>query len=305
MKFPDFSEEKETFFSKIVELAADSILAINEDMKIVFFNKEAEKTFGYKSQEIIGEHINKLIPAEYHEQHNRHIKEFSKNGVVARLMNDRNEVDVKGLKKSGAVFFCEISLIKVGMKAGTFLVAILRDITKSKENEKKLQNLAEIDALTGIMNRGTIENVLRREFERATRYDKNLALLILDIDHFKKVNDAFGHDMGDFVLKHLTLICRDNIREVDSIGRWGGEEFVVLMPEIDSKGVFVVAEKLRTSIENQPIEFDSGEKIQITISIGGAFYKKSNPKWELLFKEADKALYQAKEQGRNRFCMAE
>ena len=88
---------------------------------------------------------------------------------------------------------------------------------------------------------------------------------MLDIDHFKKVNDTFGHDIGDIVLKNLTQICLDNIREVDFMGRWGGEEFVVLMPEIDAKGVIVVAEKLRKSIENHPIEIPDKQNIQITV----------------------------------------
>ena len=191
------------------------------------------------------------------------------------------------------------------MPTDILLVAIIRDITESKEFEKKLKHLAEIDSLTGIMNRGTIESVLRREIERASRYDSKLALLMLDIDHFKKVNDTFGHDMGDFVLKHLTMICLDNIREVDFMGRWGGEEFVIIMPEVDAKGVLVVAEKLRKSIENQPVELQLDEKIPFTVSIGGALFKKSNPHWESLYKEADTALYKAKEQGRNRFCMVE
>ncbi len=304
-KFPGLPEEKEFFFSKVVELAADSILAINEEMELVFFNKEAEKTFGYESEEIIGQHINKLIPTEYHERHNKHIRNFLNEKIVSRLMSVRGDVEVKGLRKDNTVFFCEISILKVGTQEGILLVAILRDITKRKELEKKLKNLAEIDALTGLMNRGTIENVLRREIERASRYDKNLALLMIDIDYFKKVNDTFGHDMGDFVLKHLSLVCLDNIREVDFIGRWGGEEFVILMPEIDAKGVIVVAEKLRSSIEKQPIKFQTDEKIQITVSIGGALFKKSNPQWEFLYKEADTALYKAKKQGRNRFCIAD
>ncbi len=297
-------KEKEAFFSKIVELAADSILTIDEDLKLVFFNKEAEKTFGYQSKEIIGQHINKLIPPEYHEKHNDHIKSFLSGKVVSRLMNMRSNIEVKGLKKDGTIFFCEVSIIKVGMQANVYLTAILRDITDSKEIEKKLKNLAEVDALTGIMNRGTIENLLKREIERASRYDKNLAFLMIDIDHFKKVNDTYGHEVGDITLKHLAQICRNNIREVDFIGRWGGEEFAILMPEIDSKGVFVVAEKLRMSIENQPVDLQTNNKIKITISIGGALFKKSNPKWEFLYKEADAALYKAKEQGRNRFCMA-
>jgi len=305
LRSPELPEEKEAFFSKIVELAADSILAINEDLKLVFFNQEAERTFGYKSEEIIGQHINKLIPSEYHDRHNAHIKEFLSKNIVSRLMNMRGNVEVKGQRKDGSIFFCEVSLIKVGVQTGIFLAAILRDITKSKETEKKLKNLAEIDALTGLMNRGTIENVLRREIERAFRYEKNLAFLMLDIDYFKKVNDTYGHEMGDVVLKRLAGICLDNIREVDFIGRWGGEEFVILMPEIDTKGVSIAAEKLRRLIESQPIELANNENIQITVSIGGALFQRSNPQWEFLYKEADKALYQAKEKGRNRFCMAD
>lgn len=173
------------------------------------------------------------------------------------MISARSDIEVKELRKYNTVFFYEISILKVGTREGVVLVAILRDTTKRKELEKKLKNLAEIDALTGLMNRGAIENVLKREIVRATRYDKNLALFMLDIDHFKKVNHTYGHDMGDFVLKHLTLICLDNIREVDFIGRWGGKEFFVLMPKVEAKSFTVVAEKLRSSIEKHPIEFQA------------------------------------------------
>jgi len=295
--------EKGIFFSKVVELAADSIIAVDKNMKLIFFNSEAEKTFGYSQDEIIGQHLNTLIPSEFHEVHDKHVRKFLEESTVARLMNDRQNVEVKGLRKNGNQFFAEISIIKIPQEDGFILAGIIRDISNSKKLEKKLRDFAEHDSLTGIMNRRMIENVLKKDLERASRYNKPLSLLMMDIDHFKKVNDTFGHDVGDLVLKHLTDVSKSNLREVDSFGRWGGEEFVVLLPEIDLKDARVVAEKLRTSIENTPLKINENEKVSYTISIGGAAFSKSMDSWETFFKLADNALYQAKEQGRNQVCI--
>jgi diguanylate cyclase (GGDEF)-like protein/PAS domain S-box-containing protein len=295
--------QNEIFFSKVVELAADAILAIDKNMKLIYLNKEAEKMFGYSKDETIGQHLNMLIPPEFHAVHDTHIRKFLEENTVARLMNDRQNVEVKGIRKNGNQFFAEISIIKIQQEEEVILAAIIRDISTSKELEKKLRDFAEHDALTGIMNRRMTEDVLKKDIERASRYNKPLSLLMMDIDHFKRVNDTFGHDVGDLVLKHLTKISKSNLREVDSFGRWGGEEFVVLLPEIDLKGAHVVAEKLRKSIENTSLKINEDEKVSYTISIGGVAYSKSMKSWEAFFKLADNALYQAKEQGRNQVCM--
>ncbi len=296
--------QNETFFSKIVELAADAILAIDKNMKLIYLNKEAEKTFGYSHDEIIGQHLNTLISPEFHADHDKHIRKFLEEDAISRLMNDRQNVEVKGLRKDGSQFFAEISIIKIQQDGETLVAGIIRDISNSKELEKKLRDFAEHDALTGIMNRRMIENALKKDIERASRYNTPLSLLMMDIDHFKKVNDTFGHDIGDLVLKHLTSISKSNLREVDSFGRWGGEEFVVLLPEIDLKDVRVVAEKLRASIEKNPLIINDNEKVSYTISIGGVVFSKSIESWETFFKLADNALYQAKEQGRNQVCIS-
>ncbi len=300
----DSSKEKEKFFSNVVELAADSILAIDEDMKILLFNREAEKTFGYSSDEIVGQHLNVLIPSCFHEQHNQHVCEFLKSPVTARLMNERANVEVEGLRRDGSTFFSEISIIKVQLVKRTILVAIIRDITKSKELQEKLVFLSEHDSLTGILNRRKIEENLQKEMERASRYDRPLSLLLIDIDHFKKINDTFGHDVGDLALKHLVSVLTNYLRKVDSLGRWGGEEFVILLPEVDEKGILVVAEKLRKAVEIHPLKTREQKKeVSFTVSLGGATHDASGISPEIFIKQADEALYQAKQEGRNRFCL--
>ncbi len=297
------AKKKERFLSEIIELAADSIMAVNENMELFFFNKEAEKTFGHTSDEIRGKHLNVLIPARFHKQHEFHVQSFSESEVVARLMNERENLEVQALRSDGSEFPAEISLLKMSFEKEKIFVAIVRDITRRKELEKELRILSEYDSLTGILNRRKTEELLKQEMSRASRYDRALSLLILDIDHFKKVNDNFGHDIGDLALKHMVAICSENLRKVDFMGRWGGEEFVILLPEVGTDGISLVAEKLRKAIESQPLITDSSKEVSFTVSIGGVVYNKSMSSWDTLFKQADQALYQAKHQGRNQFCL--
>jgi diguanylate cyclase (GGDEF)-like protein/PAS domain S-box-containing protein len=297
------TEEKERFFSKIIELAADSVVALNEKMELFYFNKEAEKTFGYTSEEIQGKHLNMLIPERFHKQHALHVRDFSEGEVVARLMNKRNNLTVQCLRHDGSEFSGEISLLKMEFDEKKVFVAIVRDITRHKELENELRILSEYDSLTGILNRRKIEEVVKQEMDCALRYDRAFSLLLLDIDHFKKVNDNFGHDIGDRALKHLIAVCQDNLCKVDFFGRWGGEEFIVLLPEVGSEGISLVAEKLRKAIEQNPLIIDGTREVPLTISIGGTVYDKSEIPWETLFKQMDNALYQAKNQGRNRCCI--
>ncbi len=142
--------------------------------------------------------------------------------------------------------------------------------------------------------------MLEKEVARSQRYGHSFALLMMDIDHFKKINDTYGHDTGDRVLKLLVAESFGVLRNSDLFGRWGGEEFVALLPEIDLPQATIAAERLRARISEAELPSDDGEIIKFTVSIGLTVVKDSNCLIEDFFKTVDEAMYLAKEQGRNR-----
>lgn len=170
------------------------------------------------------------------------------------------------------------------------VIETLHDLTERKKMEEALTRLATTDTLTGIYNRGKIEESLRQEMARAARYGSPLTILLFDLDFFKKVNDTFGHSIGDQVLKEVAATVGKQIRETDSLGRWGGEEFMVLCPGIVAQDAVAIAEKLRQRVEELPIG--------VTISCGIAGCQ-TGESMDGLINRADKALYAAKHSGRN------
>ena len=171
-----------------------------------------------------------------------------------------------------------------------------------EEKNKRLDNLANIDGLTGVYNHRYFQNVLEQESKRATRNNSPLSLLLVDIDHFKKVNDTYGHQVGDFILAEFSKIIQDNIRQYDVLARYGGEEFVVILPETSVADAFIVGEKLRALIESTVFQ-DNREKYRITASFGLAGSipaTEDNFNKSSLIHQADQALYEAKEKGRNK-----
>ncbi|EDP74082.1 GGDEF domain-containing protein [Hydrogenivirga sp. 128-5-R1-1] len=164
---------------------------------------------------------------------------------------------------------------------------------------EKFRYLSETDRLTGLYNKGKFNEVLQREIQRAKRYKRPLSLIIFDIDHFKKINDTYGHKVGDEVLKALAKLIKKNIRKTDFAARWGGEEFVILAPETNVEGAKKLAEKLRQAVETY--KFPTVGKV--TISLGVAQLE-PDEKPEDFIVRADMALYKAKEGGRNRVEIA-
>jgi len=169
------------------------------------------------------------------------------------------------------------------------------DITKRKMAEKEIHLLATTDSLTGIANRREFSAILARELDRAKRYGAPLSLAMYDLDYFKRVNDTFGHDVGDDVLQAVTGLVKENIRTVDVVGRWGGEEFMVLMPASDMQAARNASEKLRLAIAGHHFN-----KVgNLTVSFGATALEPQDDINSLL-KRVDNALYLAKEKGRNR-----
>lgn len=159
------------------------------------------------------------------------------------------------------------------------------------------------DPLTGIFNRRHLDRRLQEEVLRCQRYNLRLAVLLVDIDHFKKVNDTWGHQIGDLVLKHVSRIFVDVLRQTDMVARFGGEEFVILLPHTPEPESFALAERLRKTVEKSPLLFvaeGTQAEIPITISIGSACLLSENDSAFDLLERADKAMYRAKKEGRNR-----
>lgn len=178
-------------------------------------------------------------------------------------------------------------------------LTVYRDINESKRLYKRLEILASTDALTQVGNRGSFMDRAAAEFGRADRYDRNISILMIDVDHFKAVNDNHGHATGDDVLRQVAAACNGALRGSDILGRIGGEEFGALLPETDTETAHLVAERLRRDVADLTIETKSGA-ISVTISIGVATASRDDSNLETTMAQADEALYQAKRQGRNK-----
>jgi diguanylate cyclase (GGDEF)-like protein len=171
--------------------------------------------------------------------------------------------------------------------------------TELQHKQRELQRLTRLDGLTGLYNRSTFVEVSRQELARAKRQASNTTILLLDLDFFKRVNDTWGHPAGDAVLKNVAFIANNTVRATDLVGRLGGEEFIILLPNTSLEAARGLAEKLRANMEHHPTPWEN-TAITTTISIGLASTSAAeNRDFDLLYTAADKALYQAKERGRN------
>ncbi|MFP4573461.1 MAG: diguanylate cyclase [Desulfobacterales bacterium] len=180
-----------------------------------------------------------------------------------------------------------------------YFVEWARDITEQKHAEEKLKTLATTDALTGLWNRRYFLEKAALEIKRARRYGGEFSLLMIDIDDFKNINDAYGHAAGDAVLKQFAITMNKQLRQADLSGRLGGEEFGILLPNIGIEDALLLAERLRQIAGKTPVKYE-GRYIFLTVSIGAAAYQQETESVQELFLRADRALYRAKREGRNR-----
>lgn len=184
------------------------------------------------------------------------------------------------------------------------LEGIILDISDRKALEDELAELATLDPLTGLLNRREMTRLLDEEIIRARRYGRSLSLLWIDFDHFKDINDEHGHAAGDSVLQGASKLLADSVRSVDVIGRFGGEEFVVVLPEMDRFEARETAERLRKLISETPQSLGNGKTVRLTISIGVSVFPDNGTDVRALCAAADKAMYQAKSNGRNQVVLA-
>ncbi|WP_432719776.1 diguanylate cyclase [Jeongeupia wiesaeckerbachi] len=209
-------------------------------------------------------------------------------------------LEVRLRRSNGETFWGHLSMSLAQGSAGTTLLIGISDITEHKALETELQHRATTDGLSGLANRAHFMDVANHELIRAQRYGRPLTLMMIDIDHFKRINDEYGHDAGDAAIRAIAALCRSTLRDADLIGRLGGEEFAALLPETPMPMALLVAERLRARIESHELIIPSGETIRFTTSIGLTALAPNDALIDPLLKRADLALYEAKHGGRNR-----
>lgn len=281
--------DSEDYLKAIMATIQAGVMVIDvENHTIAEINEAAANLIGVKREDIIGKECHRYIcPAEKGK-----CPIIDLNQIV-----DRSERVVRNAQgEKIPVLKTVVPLIIKGRK---YLIESFIDITERKRMEKELKRVSVTDNLTQVYNRTKYEEVIKREIERTKRSSSPLSVAMFDIDHFKKVNDTHGHAVGDYVLKTLSQIAKGNIRDIDYLIRWGGEEFLLIALDTDLRGTEVLAEKIRKAIENY-----SFDKVgHITVSFGVTQFKQDDTE-DSFMKRADDALYQAKEKGRNRVEVA-
>ncbi len=253
------------------------------------------KRFEIRNKEfIIGRSTQADVPINEENISRKHARIYKKNKIfVIEDLNSTNGTFVN-TKKVEIRELIDGDLILVG---NTLLKFISGSNFENKYHEE-LYRLATIDGLTQIFNKKYFHERLKEEFNRARRYKRSLSFMLLDLDHFHNLNTAYGHLAGDFVLKNIAQLVSKNLRKEDAFGRYGGEEFGILLPEIEISNALFLAEKMRKIVETGPFEFD-GKNILVTASIGVATMNNEMTNPDQLIKMADDALYKAKSEGRN------
>ena len=278
---------------KILASAAFEGIAITSHGKYLDVNIQLAKILGYEPDEMIGKPLINFVAPEDREK------------VIANIRSGtESNIEHEMLRKDGTRVLVEAHGQTIVQGGIPMRLTAFRDITERKLFEAELKRQAHIDHLTGVSNRGYFMVQAEQELSRAQRYDNPLSLFMLDIDFFKKVNDSHGHKVGDLVLIKLADICRQTLREMDIIGRVGGEEFVILLPETDLIEATKVAERLREFIEKSKVPLESGLPLHFTVSIGVTSMVSKEENLDELLNLADKALYEAKAKGRNQVCVA-
>jgi diguanylate cyclase (GGDEF)-like protein len=248
-------------------------------------------------RDMVGKHDLEIFPPETAEIYHKEEAPIFAEGIP--LLNKINPY-IKPDGSHGWVSTNKWPLMADDGKTVVGLFGTSRDITDAKRQEEDLLVMATTDFLTGVESRRTFVGAVDYEIARMQRDSScQCAILMFDLDHFKQVNDTYGHATGDEVLKHITKLMSNEIRKVDRIGRLGGEEFAILMPGTDMASAQTFAERLRQEVETTPISVDS-QSIVVTVSIGLSVLKGSDESSGPALERVDQALYKAKNLGRNR-----
>ncbi|EIF35413.1 PAS domain S-box/diguanylate cyclase (GGDEF) domain-containing protein [Burkholderia sp. Ch1-1] len=302
----------ESLSDLVVERVGFGIFVLDRDMNVLMWNRFMQDHSGLSPEQVVGRSLYTHFPELPRVWLSRKIESVFQLGSFAFSSWEQRPYLFKfdhDRPITGGVDFMQQDCTFMPLMREREVVAVcvtISDVTHvsivQREREEavaKLQEYADRDGLTGIANRRFFETRLRDEYTRWQRYGGDMSMLLFDLDHFKKINDQFGHGVGDTVLRVMAQRVAEVVRAQDTFGRFGGEEFALLLPCTPLDDAMRVAEKIRCTIADTPVEVQ-GTSVPVTASVGGACARVGVPSYDVLINEADAALYSAKRQGRNR-----
>ena len=296
--------ESELKFRSLSTSAQDAFIMINGQGKISYWNPAAERVFGYRSKEALGQDLHRLLaPVREYNAIKEKFDIFTETGKGAAI---GKTTELVALRKDQTEIPIELSLSVFKLQGEWHSFGIVRDISNRKraeaqllESEKRYKELSITDGLTKLYNFRHFHHNMQLEMERANRYNRSLALLMIDIDDFKRFNDTYGHLAGDQALAKTGAVIRDALREADTGYRYGGEEFAIILPETVGPGAVQLAERIRQDIAALPILKKANPSLNITASMGVSELQAKDKLSEFI-RRADENLYAAKTEGKNR-----
>lgn len=282
-----------TLLSTGLEQSPAAVVITDKDGNIEYVNPKFSQMSGYDKEMVIGENPRIFKSGSTGEDIYKDLWDTVLQGNVW-------SGSFENKRKDQSPYYVSASISPIVNKEGeiTRFIGVQEDVTEKKQLQEELEKLATTDALTGVYNRSHFLDCLNHELRRATRYRQTLSVLAFDLDHFKNVNDTYGHHGGDLALQGFTEVVQGELRESDFLGRLGGEEFSAVLVQTDEDGAQLLAERLRIAVERLQVSCD-GKIIQFTVSIGVAEWNSKESDTDELLKRADRALYAAKYAGRN------
>ncbi|APG27529.1 hypothetical protein A7E78_06550 [Syntrophotalea acetylenivorans] len=288
----------ETLFRTVVESSKDAMVAIDRNGLITLFNPGAEKIFGRSREEMLNTPVEGLMPAAYRMAHSQYIRDFFTGTKQPVAMG--KTLELQAVRNNGDTFPVELSLSQGQAGSEPFVLAVIRDISERKLIEQQLIHQANYDSLTGLPNRTLILDRLKQAVAFEQRHERHLAVMLLDLDNFKAINDSLGHDGGNLLLKEVAQRLSETVRDTDTVGRLYGDEFVILARDMGStEGVMRLVSKVAQAFD-KPFSIAGGEFLT-SFSTGIALFPGDGSDADELLKKADTAMYASKKGGKNRF----
>lgn len=280
-------------FEAISSITPDAIIMTDERQRIMFFNQGAERIFGYQASEVAGEPLDLLLPPRFVETHRRHIQTFGEGPEQSLLMGHRR-AEIFGRRKDGTEFPAEVSVSRWKKNGQTVFTAILRDVTERKNMEEAVRRLAYYDSLTGLPNRQLYHDLLQKAIVQAQREEKSVAVLLLDLDQFKEINDTLGHHRGDSLLQRVGERLKNGLFGSDIVARLGGDEFGLVLTMSSPEHAGLIANKIITLLK-EPFEIE-GLPVIVETGIGIALCPDHGSNADSLMQRADVAMYVSKKE---------